>query len=104
MDQPQSTAAANPPEGPKSEGPRKPSRRWRWWMVAGLILLVALGGLFLHWRQPKAQSSPRGRAGATPPPLMVSTATARQGDIGVYVSGLGVVTPLNTVAVKSRVD
>jgi len=35
---------------------------------------------------------------------MISTATAQKGDIGVYVSALGVATPLNTVAVRSRVD
>jgi multidrug efflux system membrane fusion protein len=34
----------------------------------------------------------------------VVAATSHQGDIGVYYSGLGAVTPLATVTVKSRVD
>ena len=35
---------------------------------------------------------------------MVSTVTSRKGDIGIYVTALGTVTPLYTVAVNSRVD
>ena len=58
----------------------------------------------MHRRQPAAQAARGGRPGGVPPPLLVSTATAQKGDIGVYVSALGLVTPVNTVAVRSRVD
>jgi len=35
---------------------------------------------------------------------MIATASAQKGDIGTYVNALGVVTPVKTVSVKSRVD
>jgi multidrug efflux system membrane fusion protein len=35
---------------------------------------------------------------------MITAEPARKGDIGVYVNALGLVTPLNTVAVRSRVE
>ena len=40
----------------------------------------------------------------TPPSIPVVAAVARQGDIPVYFTGLGAVTPLYTVTVKTRVD
>lgn len=35
---------------------------------------------------------------------MITTVTSHKGDIGIYVNALGIVTPLYTVAVNSRVD
>ena len=37
-------------------------------------------------------------------PVSISTAKGQRGDIGVYVNALGLVIPVNTVAVRSRVD
>src|SRR4051812_36958386 len=82
--------------------PRKRPRRWPW-IVGGLIIVLLLVVIPLRRRQGE-QQSPRGRSGGGPPTVMISTATAQKGDIGVYVSALGVATPLNTVAVRSRVD
>jgi multidrug efflux system membrane fusion protein len=57
-------------------------------------------GLIAYFLRPKSTKA----AAAPPPPIPVVAATSHKGDIGVYYSGLGAVTPLATVTVKSRVD
>ena len=80
--------------------PRPPERR-RWPWVVAFVVLAGLG-LFIA-----ARGAGRGRgaaAGRTPPPVSVVVAAAKSGDVGVYLNGLGSVTPLATVTVRSRVD
>jgi multidrug efflux system membrane fusion protein len=45
-----------------------------------------------------------GRQGGGQQAVTVSTVAARKGDIGIYVSALGTVTPYYTVSIHSRVD
>ncbi len=75
-------------------------RRWPW---AAVLITVALAGSVAGLL--RAQSSnARAAKPAAPRGIPVVAATARIGDLGVYQTGLGTVTAINTVTVRSRVD
>lgn len=76
---------------------RKPTRNQL--AGLGLLALIVLGGAYLLLGQkPNAQPVIVDR------PAPVSMATVSKADLNVYLNGLGTVTPLNTVTVRSRVD
>jgi multidrug efflux system membrane fusion protein len=92
---------AAPPEPAKKAAPSR--RLWVW--LAILIVLAA--GIYLVWLKissDKAAAAAAAKAAKGPAPIPVVAAAARKGDIGVYYSGLGAVTPLATVTVRTRVD
>jgi membrane fusion protein, multidrug efflux system len=64
-------------------------------------MLLACLAAALFWRRHETRQS---QPPSTPPPIPVVVARAEKGDIGVYVTGLGTVTPLNTITVTTRVD
>jgi len=80
---------------------------WIWVVVLLAAVLVAVGIFISRHHTTSASASPSthgGRGGMGAGPIMVSTTVAQTGDIGIYVTALGIVTPVNTVAITSRVQ
>jgi multidrug efflux system membrane fusion protein len=101
--------APTPPDR-KDLPPKQPPRRrgWIWFL---LLVLLGAGGYYYwsHRTPPPTQSGGRAGGGGRGRngdggPSQVDAAKAFQGNIGVYVTGLGAVTPIYTVTVKTQVN
>src|SRR6476620_1495897 len=78
--------------------------QWNWLLL--LALTAGVADDFVYFRQP-AEAQPVGKKGGRDSasrvmPVVAQPATKK--DINVYLTGLGTVTPLKTVTVRSRVD
>jgi multidrug efflux system membrane fusion protein len=74
----------------------------RIWVLLAVLLLIGLG-IWIGVKQSGKHSASAAKT-RQPGPTPVVAAVAHTGDIGVYFTGLGAVTPIYTVNVKSRVD
>jgi multidrug efflux system membrane fusion protein len=101
-----------PPSQQEAKAPPRKSSGKGWvWL---LVLLAAAAGAYYYWQKNGnnapadtattggASSGKKGRGMGGPPPVIA--VHAKRGSIGVYVTGLGNVTPIFTDMVKSRVD
>jgi multidrug efflux system membrane fusion protein len=106
------------------EPPKKQNRKQWIWLLLLLCILIATSAAFIFFRQQQANTSnsgnpqrqselhrdfggPSGRrdsfGGAPGAPTPIKAAAARTSDVGIYLSGLGTVTPLHTITVNSLV-
>ena len=97
--------------------------RLKW--ILTLIVIAVIGGSYYHWREgektiaaghgrggtggsadgpPGAPGGRRMMSGVSDEPIPVLVGTVSQGDVPLYLSGLGTVQAFNTVTIKSRVD
>ena len=102
-------AGATPPNEPQPPpSSPTPHRRHIWpWIVAAILVVVVLWVMFGRHKQPAAENSNArggGRAGAGQQTVVIDTTNAQKGDINVYISALGTVTPYYIVSNRTRVD
>jgi multidrug efflux system membrane fusion protein len=70
-----------------------------------LLLFFAVGFFLVLRHHDNTKAAPAGRhAGAGAGPVSITTTTARQGNIGVYVDAIGTVTPVYTSDITSQVN
>jgi len=83
-------------------GARKRRRLWIWLVLGVLILAVAYW--MYHQHQVSLAQAAAAKAAMRNLTVPITTATVSKGDIGVYVEGLGAVTPVATATITSRVQ
>ena len=100
---------APPEDSPTKVAPvEKPPTHRRRWLYAAILVVLTLAGLFWWYEHAKSAAAAKAASAkaksAAAAGVPVVAAQAQTGNIGVYVTGLGAITPIYTVTVKSRVD
>jgi len=78
-------------------------RRWWFWLLAASLLGIVAYTQLTRSGQTVGSST---KAGSSPaqPSVPVTAVAAKKGDIGIYLIGLGTVTPIATVTIHTRVN
>lgn len=84
----------------RRESGRKPTKHYVIWA----IIILVLGGLVVWIVQPYQIQSNGGKRGNTGAPVPVVAAVAHKGDIDIIRNGLGTVTPLANITVRTQIN
>jgi multidrug efflux system membrane fusion protein len=71
---------------------------WRTWIVVALVVLIVA----YFWRAHRAAMEAANKPAK--PMIPVTAATSQRGDLNLFLTAIGTVTPLATTTVKTRVD
>jgi membrane fusion protein, multidrug efflux system len=88
--------------GPNRQLPSPRRHSWILWIVVLLVVAsIAIVLWFIHVNQQKAAEAAKARQRARPT-VTLTVESARKGNIGVYVDGLGIVTPIYTSTITAQ--
>jgi membrane fusion protein, multidrug efflux system len=88
--------------GPDRQLPARRSHGWIFWIIVLLLAaLIAIVLYVIHSNQEKAAAAQKARQGARGT-VTATVATARKGDIGVYIDAIGTVTPVYTSTITAQ--
>ena len=82
----------------------KPKKRFHWQIAAIAILLIVVTVYLIKLINVQPENDYKASGKFTESAIPVAAVAATQGDFPVYLTGLGTVTSLRTVTVRSRVD
>jgi multidrug efflux system membrane fusion protein len=77
--------------------------RRRWWVGVFAALLAGFG-VYAGWILLGNGTRAAGQAPPSPPGVPVVAVAAKQGDVNIYITGLGTVTAFYTVTIHTRID
>ena len=98
---PATPTANRPTHTTPVEPPRPKSHAWIWIV---LLVIVGIVGFRVYQNKQSAAQAAKAKAAAAGRGVPISTTTATQGPIGVYINALGTVTSVYTATITSRVD
>jgi len=93
------------PEAEKNDMPQRNRSSGlfrRWWIVVLVVCLIAIGA-YIFFIRAQSQATKQAQKPMTPVVPVVAV-EAKKADFNAYLTGLGSVTPVNTVTVRTRVD
>jgi len=85
----------------KGDIPERTSSARKYWWLSAVCLVIF--GLYFFVIRPQSDANSK-KAVPAMPPVPVTAAAVKKKDLGVYITGIGSVVPLNTVTVKTRID